>query len=171
MTVEFRGTNHPFAVLRRNSAPTNPFNVQIKRVIDAMSSVIKEFPNGVTAGKFEQWLGTHLGRIVEWSQYGCESVVEFATKYALYVVKPLRSPDGGIIFVANEDGAVPHTSSSNNSSKYVSSRSPSPPSETETTWAPNFFFTGHGKDLAEQFYAANIGEKVSHVSDLPAEFR
>lgn len=170
VTVEFRGTNHPFAVLRQHSAPSNPFNAQIKRVVDAMCSVIKEFPNGVTCTKFEQWLGTHLGRIVEWSEYGCESVVDFAKKYGRYVVKTLCRTDGGIVFVANEDGASAFTSSSNTSS-YKSSRSPSPPMETEQTWAPSFFFTAHGKDLAEEFYAANIGEKVSHVSDLPAEFR
>jgi hypothetical protein len=78
--------------------------------------------------------------------------------------------EGGIIVVLREDAKFASPVASSNNSSYKNSRSPSPPSEYDKAWPASFFFTGSGKELANEFYSESLGQKISHVSDLPLEF-
>mmetsp|Transcript_10999 Transcript_10999/g.21551 ORF Transcript_10999/g.21551 Transcript_10999/m.21551 type:complete len:891 (+) Transcript_10999:1558-4230(+) len=80
VTIELRGTNHPFAVYKEDSSKS-PSPPDAEEIISIMQTILRDTRFGMPVAKAENLLAYRLGTTVDWRRFSSSNIIEFVTRW------------------------------------------------------------------------------------------
>jgi len=162
VSIELRGNNHPFAVLRQFS-PTFKHTQEVESVVEFIKTILQTHKFGLSEAKLEKMLESK-GHSVNWTQYNCCDITEFLHVYANSVAEVVKTGDTSMVFKIDESKNIFYSPFENPFNSAVL--------EHTRTGSPIFHTASSSYDMrnsiAENQFHGPM-QKIINVSTLPAE--
>lgn len=100
VAIELRDTNHPFAVLCKDTKYTPP---KVETILTTISSILGENKFGLAENKVDCQVVQKLGRI-EWNAYRVSSLAEFVHTFGRDKFEVIKTKDSHMIFKSKQPG-------------------------------------------------------------------
>jgi hypothetical protein len=183
VTIELRGTNHPFAVLAEGAktldsrSQENTFTNDVDDLVKAMSNVLHDNRFGVTGPRLEALLSEKFGHMIDWRIFDSANIYDFARKWGAGYFDIIDMGQTKLITRVEEPPNNSYFSSSYFFSPYRDQYSQSATFDQSRSVSPNYFHSHSNSQASENykqhsysaFYMHQPVQKVVNVSNLPAE--
>jgi hypothetical protein len=161
VTIELRGTNHPFAVYKEDNSKS-PLTAEADEVCSALLSILRGIRFGMPINKAENLLSHRLGLAVNWRKFSSSNLLEFVNRWGNGAFDIVGSGDTLHIMTQNSSPRQSHYTLGSDIDQLTQSTTPFHSKGSSSA--------GEVYNSSGMFYMTQPTQKVVNISNLPPEF-